>query len=224
MHKAVEDQDEVKLGMALTRQRVLQLHYQIIQRLHDQAGLPVLSVSTYDVVETAAGELTAASASRLVERVQHVLGHGFIPLLFGDAVLDHEWGSTIFSGDAIMYHLAMSLADVKGCAFLTDVPGAYTKDPKHFEDATLISHLHRGARDMHETTQNGNKEGKIQDVTGSMQSKCQWAQRIKADAGSIQGVFICHAKDSKEALAALVQNQTEDQIISSGINKWTTIT
>lgn len=215
--RPTEAQDEAKMGMVLTRQRVLQLHYHIISRLHAQ-GLPVLSVSTYDTIETARGELTPASSTRLVERVHHVLSEGFIPLLFGDAVFDQEWGSTIFSGDAIMYHLAMNLPSARGCAFLTDVSGAYTKDPKHFADASLIPRLHH-AQDLQHKPEDS-RDGSIKDVTGSMQSKCKWAQKIKADAKGLQHVFICHAKDCNEALAALIGEGDG----ADGVEKWTTIT
>ncbi|KAG5988791.1 hypothetical protein E4U54_004534 [Claviceps lovelessii] len=196
------EKDRVKFGMALTRQRVLQLHHHVLQRLQDRAQLPVLSVSTYDTVETSQGQLTPDSSARLVSRVHKLLAHGFIPLLLGDAVLDLAWGSTILSGDALMHTLATELHRVHRCVFVTDVAGIYTRDPKHFDDATLIPELRCGSDPDPGLPRDGHVSASlVDDVTGSMGSKWQWVKRIMADASHVRCVIICRAADADGALA-----------------------
>ncbi|KAG6015126.1 hypothetical protein E4U43_005721 [Claviceps pusilla] len=197
-----QERDRVKFGMALTRQRVLQLHHHVLQRLQDRVQLPVLSVSTYDTVETSHGQLTSDSSARLVSRVHKLLAHGFIPLLLGDAVLDLAWGSTILSGDALMHTLATELHRVHRCVFVTDVAGIYTRDPKHFDDATLIPELRCGSGPDPGLPHDGDVSASlVDDVTGSMGSKWQWVKRIMADAPQVRCVIICRAADADDALA-----------------------
>lgn len=215
----------VKFGMALTRQRVLQLHLHVLQRLQDDGKLPVLSVSTYDTVDTDKGEVTPASSSRLVARVQHVLDQGFVPLLFGDAVLDHALGCTILSGDALMYHLAQRLPDVRRCVFLTDVAGIFTKDPKTCDDAVLIrriqcSELGDGGAGALDQEESGGATNAVDDVTGAMRSKWQWAKRIVTGAEQVQEVVICNTMDSFGALSKETKDPDDEFETSS---TWTTI-
>ncbi|KAF1736254.1 Isopentenyl phosphate kinase [Beauveria bassiana] len=199
--------DNVKFGMALTRQRVLQLHLDVLQRLHARERMPILSVSTYDTVDTDNGAVTGASSARLVARVQQVLAAGFVPLLFGDAVFDRTLGSTILSGDALMYYLAERLPAVERCVFVTDVAGLFTLDPKRFpDDAVLIkticcSEAGSAAIDKDDETATAAAVASVDDVTGGMRSKWQWARRIVTDAKQVRAVVICRVEDSGRAIA-----------------------
>ncbi|KAM3449598.1 hypothetical protein MY3296_006818 [Beauveria thailandica] len=210
-----EDEDEdkqarnnVKFGMALTRQRVLQLHLDVLQRLHARQRMPILSVSTYDTVDTDNGAVTAASSARLVTRVQQVLDAGFVPLLFGDAVLDRTLGATILSGDALMYHLAERLpAVVERCVFVTDVAGIFTLDPKRFPDEAVLVKTIRcseagssAAIDKDDEAAAAAAAASVDDVTGGMRSKWQWAKRIVTDARQVREVVICRVEDSGKAI------------------------
>jgi isopentenyl phosphate kinase len=211
----------VKLGMALTRQRVLQLHQHILQGLQE-AGVPALSVSTYDTVETERGIVTPASGDRLVGRVRHLLAQGFVPLLFGDAVLDLAWGCTILSGDALVHLLATRLSGVRRCVFVTDVAGIYSRDPKRFADAILLRRLRWSDASLAAAAAaavNHEDEGDVgvDDVTGSMQSKWEWARRVMADAQHVSGVVICQVADLHNVLAR--HHHGHDNVSDS----WTTI-
>lgn len=207
-----EARDNVKFGMALTRQRVLQLHLHVIQRLHDRGKVPVLSVSTYDTVDTDNGDVTEASSDRLVKRVQQVLDQGFVPLLFGDAVFDRTLGSTILSGDALMYHLAQRIPAVQRCVFVTDVAGIFTQDPKKFPDAVLIKRMRCSESGDSSAIDKDDSAASVDDVTGAMRSKWQWAKRIVTGAEQVREVVICQISDSHMALSD-----------SDGSEKWTTV-
>ncbi|KAG6009976.1 hypothetical protein E4U21_000747 [Claviceps maximensis] len=215
-----EQQDRVKFGMALTRQRVLQLHHHVLQRLQHRAQLPVLSISTYDTVETSEGHLTAESSARLVRRVHKLLAQGFIPLLFGDAVIDLVWGCTILSGDALMHTLATALREVHRCVFVTDVPGIFTRDPKRFADATLIRELRCSSG--REIPDDVHASG-VDDVTGAMGSKWQWVKRIMTDAPHVCGVRICRASEADRALIIAEHYSHGDDSRSDDTNRWTSI-
>ncbi|TQV97028.1 kinase [Cordyceps javanica] len=197
---AEQARDNVKFGMALTRQRVLQLHTHVIQRLHERECMPVLSVSTYDTVETDNGAVIEGSSVRLMTRVQQVLEAGFVPLLFGDAVFDRALGSTILSGDALMYHLAERLPAVQRCVFVTDVAGIFTQDPKRFPDATLIKMIHCSEVGDSSAIDKDDSAASVDDVTGAMRSKWQWAKRIVTDAEQVRAVAICQVSDSSKAI------------------------
>lgn len=210
----------VKFGMALTRQRVLQLHLHVIQRLHERGRMPVLSVSTYDTVDTDDGAVTAGSSERLVTRVQQVLGAGFVPLLFGDAVFDHMLGCTILSGDALMYHLAERVPAVLRCVFVTDVAGIFTQDPKRFPDSTLIKTMRCSESDDSKALDKDDSAASVDDVTGAMRSKWQWAKRIVTDAKQVREVIICQASDSSSAIG-YDSNDSREAIRENA--SWTTV-
>ncbi|OAQ96923.1 hypothetical protein LLEC1_03110 [Akanthomyces lecanii] len=211
---------DVKFGMALTRQRVLQLHLHVIQRLHERDRMPVLSVSTYDTVDTDNGAVTAGSSARLVARVQQVLDAGFVPLLFGDAVLDDCLGCTILSGDALMYHLAARLPAVSRCVFVTDVAGMFTQDPKRFPDAALIRTMRCSDADGTGAMAEDSAAASVDDVTGAMRSKWQWAKRIVTEAKQVREVLICQASDSSSAIG---YEEGVSSRTSQESGSWTTI-
>ncbi|EFY95334.1 amino acid kinase domain protein [Metarhizium robertsii] len=217
-----ERRDEVKFGMALTRQRVLQLHHHILQLLQDRGRLPVLSVSTYDTVETDQGVLTQEGSRRLITRVTNLLTQGFIPVLFGDAVLDHTWGATILSGDALMHELATHLPGVRRCVFVTDVPGIFTQDPKQYADAVLIRQLHFSESGDSATYDDDAASG-VDDVTGAMRTKWQWAKRIMTDAHQVNRVIICQASVSDKAIGLVDEHDGNGLDGGDGSDAWTTV-
>ncbi|KAH0462248.1 hypothetical protein IEQ34_009823 [Dendrobium chrysotoxum] len=69
-----------------------------------------------------------------VSQITKALSAGFVPVLHGDAVIDHsqvglnEQGCTILSGDVIIRHLAQLLLP-EYVVFLTDVLGVYDRPP-----------------------------------------------------------------------------------------------
>ncbi|KAI7876386.1 hypothetical protein K492DRAFT_172581 [Lichtheimia hyalospora FSU 10163] len=119
-----------KAGFAHTRKCLLQLHLQLLGRLQ-QRGLPVLSLSPFDHLETDGGDRSSTMCFEpLAQRADQLLKLGFIPLLHGDAVLDRTLGCTILSGDVVMHKLVMLLPNVSRCVFVTDVEGVFDMDPK----------------------------------------------------------------------------------------------
>ncbi|KAI8331487.1 Aspartate/glutamate/uridylate kinase [Chlamydoabsidia padenii] len=177
-HDTVEKQNKL-VGFALTRCQVLDLHHCLLKRLVKLA-LPVVSVSPFE------------HPKDLVKRVDTLLSLGFVPLLFGDAVLDDAQGCTILSGDQIMLDLARSLVNVERCVYVTDVPGVFTANPKNDPDAALISHMIVGDK---EQVVDAKMEHGVVDVTGGMQGKMACARQI-IQSTSVSHVIICQSGSS----------------------------
>lgn len=74
-----------------------------------------------------------------VSQISSALAAGFVPVLHGDAVLDHSQGCTILSGDVIIRHLAQHLLP-EYVVFLTDVLGVYDRPPTH-QNARLLREI-----------------------------------------------------------------------------------
>ncbi|SAM00556.1 hypothetical protein [Absidia glauca] len=161
-----------KLGFAMTRCHVLDLHHHLLTRLIAK-GLPVVSVSPFEQTCTSGG----VPSSHLGRRVEVVLQAGLIPLLYGDAVLDAQWGCTILSGDVIMRKLAQTMA-VDRCVFVTDVSGVYTANPKTDAGATLVRQIIVDPTVKEVVMVADDDDDTVADVTGGMQAKIQCAREI----------------------------------------------
>jgi isopentenyl phosphate kinase len=72
--------------------------------------------------------------------VKALLKLGFIPVLYGDAVMDVKLGFTILSGDQLVSSLAMRF-NAERIVFGVDVDGLYDADPKVEKTARMLRHL-----------------------------------------------------------------------------------
>ncbi|MEM2263300.1 MAG: isopentenyl phosphate kinase, partial [Candidatus Bathyarchaeia archaeon] len=88
-------------------------------------GIPAVSITPSSCILTKNGRI-ACFEDALLKRL---LEMGFIPVLYGDAVLDTELGFTILSGDQITAFLALRL-NAKNVVIGVDVDGLYDQDPK----------------------------------------------------------------------------------------------
>jgi isopentenyl phosphate kinase len=92
---------------------------------------------------------------------------GFIPVLYGDAVMDSKLGFTILSGDQLASELAMRL-NAERIIFGVDVDGLYDADPKIEKTAKLFKHLNQ---EELKKLQNKLCRPTVHDVTGGMLGK-----------------------------------------------------
>ena len=149
-------------GFSKTHQAMLELNKLVVDALicHNIAAF---SVSPSSCIVTKAGRIQIFYDSTLTR----LLDTGFVPVLFGDAVLDNNIGFTILSGDQLVAVLATKFKASK-IIFGADVGGLYTADPKTDASAQLLSHI---------TLQGlsallyGIEEAKVTDVTGGMLGK-----------------------------------------------------
>jgi isopentenyl phosphate kinase len=92
---------------------------------------------------------------------------GFLPVLYGDAVLDTELGFTILSGDQLVSYLAMR-HDATRIIIGVDVDGLFDADPKAEKTAKMFNHFR-----LEELKKIQSKFGNsnVCDVTGGMFGK-----------------------------------------------------
>jgi isopentenyl phosphate kinase len=92
---------------------------------------------------------------------------GFLPVLYGDAVLDSKIGFTILSGDQLVADLTIRL-EAQRVIMGVDVDGLFTADPKTDGNAKRFSHLN-----LKEFKELQERVGKptVPDVTGGMVGK-----------------------------------------------------
>ncbi len=132
----------------------------VLQKLID-SGLPAVSVPVHSFHKV--GETFRT------ERFKDLIERKFIPVTYGDIVLDPKRGMIICSGDQIMFHLSRAFKPEK-VIFVTDVDGIYDKNPKFYSDAKLIREIHGN-----EAISFGND---VSDVTGSMEGKFKVMKNI----------------------------------------------
>ncbi|KAI8382996.1 Aspartate/glutamate/uridylate kinase [Blakeslea trispora] len=154
----------------------------------EKRKVPVLAMSPTDYIITDDGENTTTDKFKpMVDRLEHYIQLGFVPMLHGDAVLDRVRGCTILSGDTIMYQLAKLKAGVCRCVFITDVPGVYQHDPKMMDpeqgNNPLVQHISVSEHSSQEEKNPKASVSAVADVTGGMQGKIRWAKRIVSELG-----------------------------------------
>lgn len=98
--------------------------------------------------------------------IKNYLENGFVPVLYGDAVLDYNDAIkfAILSGDQIITYLAEELNADK-VILASDVDGIYTDNPKTNPDAQLIEEVTKDTQ-LNLTSKNSHA-----DVTGGMEGK-----------------------------------------------------
>lgn len=151
-------------------------------------GCRPFSVQTSSVITSTKGRISTFDTTVL----QELLERGFIPVIYGDAVIDHEYGFAIMSGDQIMQAIAERL-DVTRAIFLTDIDGIYTADPKKSDAAELIR----------ETTLAGLRDidaGTTGDITGGMKGKIREIARFE---GLCDEVIVCNISSEKSIRDAI---------------------
>ena len=99
--------------------------------------------------------------------LQGVLGHGLVPLVYGDVALDELWGTTIISTEAIFAHLARLLRPQR-IVLVGEVKGVYSADPRQDPQARLIPVIHASHLGEAESALGGSHGV---DVTGGMRTK-----------------------------------------------------
>lgn len=135
VHKGGLDCSLVKAGFVATRISVTSLNMEIVRALA-QEGIPSIGISPFSCGWTT-DQRNVASAD--ISTVAKAVDSGFIPVLHGDAVLDHSQGCTILSGDVIVRHMAEVL-EPQYVVFLTDVFGVYDRPPSE-PDAVLLKEI-----------------------------------------------------------------------------------
>jgi isopentenyl phosphate kinase len=149
------------VGFSLTHQAMIELNKQIVNS-YLEVGVPAVSITPSSFITTEDRRITTVDFSVVLRAVES----GFVPILYGDAVLDSVLRFTILSGDQLAVRLATDLSASR-IIFGVDVDGVYTADPKLVKEARLIEEL--SLSQMRGIIKIG--EALSTDVTGGMYGK-----------------------------------------------------
>lgn len=165
-------------GVCKTQTSVQYLNYQVCKKLQ-QKGIPAIAIKPSTFIITNNKRIAVCDTTI----IKQYLENGFVPVLYGDAVLDmdEEIKFAIISGDQIITYLAEDLK-AKKVILATDVDGIYTDNPKTNPDAKLIDEVTNNT--ILTLTSNEN----MADVTGGMEGKIR--ELLKLAESNIQSQII----------------------------------
>lgn len=150
------------MGFSKTHQAMTKLNRLIVDSLINN-NIPAVEVQPSSCVVTKSGRIQSIEERPL----RKMLEMGFVPVLYGDAVLDSETGFAILSGDQLVSSLAIRLAADR-IIIGVDVNGLYTADPKTDSSARLIQHI---TLEELKNMQHKIEGASVTDVTGGMLGK-----------------------------------------------------
>jgi isopentenyl phosphate kinase len=154
-------------GFALTHAMVQKLNSLILASLHDQ-GLDAVSIPPHAMMTLNNHQPARVEFSLFKE----YLTSGFLPVTFGDVVLDGKLGFSICSGDLLMQLLAAEFKPEK-VIFVLDEDGLYSANPKSDPKATFIETA--TLSDLEKLTTRSDPHA---DVTKGMEGKIETIKKI----------------------------------------------
>lgn len=150
------------MGFSKTHQAMTELNNIVIDALISR-NIPAVEVQPSSFIITKSGRIKTLD-NKVIEKL---LEKGFVPVLYGDAVLDSEKGFAILSGDQLVSSLARQLA-AERIIVGVDVDGLFTSDPKKDKNAKLVRHITLVEL---KKMQFGIRGATMTDVTGGMLGK-----------------------------------------------------
>lgn len=165
-------------------------------------GVPAVSVTPSSCLMTESGRIKHFEDGP----VKALLRMSFVPVLYGDAVLDTRLGFTILSGDQLVSALATRL-NADRIIIGTDVDGLYDADPKADQRAKMYKHL---TPEELKQLQSRIDKPTVRDVTGGMFGKI--AELIPAVEQRIR-VTILNASKPNQVYKALAGQTVEGTTI-----------
>ena len=162
INEGYKDSSQI-MGFSKTHQAMTMLNRLVVDSLINH-NIPAIAVPPSSCIITKSGRIESFEEGPLIKKM---LEMGFLPVLYGDAVLDSDVNFTILSGDQLVSSLAISL-NAERIIIGADVDGLYTADPKTNSSARLIPHL--TSRELKKLQQNV-EDAKVTDVTGGMLGK-----------------------------------------------------
>ena len=157
-------------GVYRTHAAVSRLNVAVVDALRD-AGVEAIGIHPLDLALAEGGRLASLETRHIAE----MTGHGIVPVLHGDVVMDRLRGACIVSGDQIVAHLATALR-IRRVGLATDVAGV-------LQEGSVVPRIDRGIAETLDIGGSGNT-----DVTGGMGGKIRELLAL-ADAGTDSHIF-----------------------------------
>lgn len=154
-------------GFSETHEKVQTLNSLVLKSLQN-AGIPAVSISPHSTVKLNDHKLEKIN----YEIFGEYLKKDFIPVTFGDVVLDRMLGFSICSGDLLVQALAKHFKPEK-VIFVMDEDGLYSSNPKKDKKAKLLEKT--TIVDLEKLTTSLDSHA---DVTGGMKGKIENIKKI----------------------------------------------
>ncbi|MBE6500432.1 MAG: isopentenyl phosphate kinase family protein [Methanobrevibacter thaueri] len=190
-----------RLGFCEIQNEVKKLNMHICEAFIKE-NLPVIAIPASSFITATNKRITQAN----LDLFKKYLQKGFIPVIYGDVVLDDELEFCVISGDQLIQNLAMNLKPEK-VILGTDVDGVYNKNPKTHEDALFFDKF-SSLKDLDTLEGTTNV-----DVTGGMVGKIKELLYL-ADLGIESKIINAEVKDN--IYKALEDKDVKGTIISRG--------
>lgn len=161
VHEGLADKTDWS-GFAYTQAAAARLN-RLVTDIMLEEGVPVSSIQPSASARCRDGQLVAME----VEPIHKALGHGLVPLVYGDVAFDETRGSAIVSTEALFAYLAPILQPT-WILLAGDVEGIFSGNPQKESNARLLPRL-----TPKDSAQLENALGKPKaiDVTGGMAEK-----------------------------------------------------
>ncbi|MFH1013474.1 MAG: isopentenyl phosphate kinase [Thermoplasmatota archaeon] len=156
-----------KQGFSETHSLVQKLNSFVIQSLQDHQ-LAAVSIPPHATIIFNNHEIEWIDTNMFLSYKKQ----GFVPVSFGDVVLDTSLGCSICSGDLLILTLAR-IFKPEAVIFVMDEDGLYTANPKIDRNATFIESI--GIHDFHRLTTQLDTHA---DVTKGMEGKLHIIKQI----------------------------------------------
>lgn len=157
-------------GVYHTHAAVSRLNAAVVGALRD-AGVEAIGIHPLDLALAEGGRLASFETHHIAE----MTGHGIVPVLHGDVVMDRLKGACIVSGDQLVTRLAVALGS-RRVGLATDVAGV-------LQNGSVVPRIDRSRAETLEIGGSGNT-----DVTGGMRGKIRELLAL-ADAGTDSHIF-----------------------------------
>jgi isopentenyl phosphate kinase len=166
LNKGYLRKDQLK-GFSITHATVQKLNSLVLEALQDN-DIPAVSIPPHSVLRLDNHKLAQIDYNIFEE----YLDEHFIPVTFGDVVLDKKLGFSICSGDLLVMALAEYFKPEK-VIFVIDEDGLYTANPKTDKNAKFIDSA--SLKELENLTTTADKHA---DVTKGMKGKIDTIKNI----------------------------------------------
>ncbi len=181
--------DKHRLGFAETHRSVSELSNIVISELI-RRKVPAVSIPPVVIFRLRNNRITKCFDEPLIR----ILKEGYLPVLYGDMVIDTRLGGSVLSGDQITTYLAKSMK-AKKAIFVSDVRGVLDGQNK------VIPVIHRG--NIKELKKYIKDSGNI-DVTGGMLGKVTEILRSGVHAVITDPRGLRYALEGKEKVGTTI--------------------
>ena len=190
-----------RIGFCETQNAVKKLNMYICEAFIDE-GLPVVAIPASSFMRATNKRITDGN----LDSFKRYLEKGFIPVIYGDVVLDDELEICVISGDQLIQYLAKNL-NPDMVVLGTDVDGVYNKNPKTHDDAIFFDKF--SSLDDLDTLEGTTNV----DVTGGMVGKIK-ALLYLADLGIESKIINAEVEDN--VFKVLENEKVKGTVISRG--------